>query len=63
MKKFYHILAAVLFLSILIIPTDDAPLKVYILWAVYDVCALWLVRVIWRHLDEWEPSKQHQSNI
>jgi len=53
MKHFLLILAAVLFCSVCFVPADDAPIETFILWAVYAVCMLWLVRVIWRGIQEW----------
>ncbi len=52
MKKFMSITAAVLFMTLFFVPTDDAPLKTYILWAVYDVCILWVIRLIWQRIED-----------
>lgn len=54
MKKLMSITAAVLFLTLFFVPTDDAPLKVFFLWAVYDVCIIWVIRLIWQRIGEEE---------
>ena len=52
MKKFLSILAAVLLWSVCFVPADGAPLKTYILWVVYVVCILWVVRLLWQRIEE-----------
>lgn len=53
MKHVFRIVAAVLFLSVCLVPADDAPLKTFFLWAVYAVCTLALVRlIVWRLEDD-----------
>ena len=55
MKKFFTFIAAVLFWSVcIIVPTDDAPFKTYILWLVYSACTLGLARVIMRRIEDDE---------
>lgn len=52
MKHFFSFIAAVLFLSVvLVVPADKAELKTYFLWTVYAVCILWLVNEIKNRLE------------
>lgn len=44
----------VLFWTICFVPTDDAPLSTYFLWAVYCLGILWVFKVVTKALDEWE---------
>ena len=53
MKKFYYILAGILFWTICFVPDETADLKTYFLWAVYCLCILWVVRVIHKHVGVW----------
>ncbi len=54
MKIFCSIIAALLLWSVSFVPADGAPLKTYFLWAVYAVCILWVVRLIWQRVEEEE---------
>lgn len=51
MKTFLTIVACVLFVSVLFVPTADAPLSTYILWFTWCAGALWIANLIWEEIE------------
>ena len=54
MKTLLTIISYVLFSSVFLTPTDDAPLSTYFLWIIWVISALYIVKLIWNELDKWE---------
>ncbi len=59
MKTFFYIIIGILFWTICIVPTDDAPLSTYFLWAVYCLGILCVFKVVTKALDEWEEDEKN----
>lgn len=59
MRTFIYIIIGILFWTICFVPTDDAPLSTYFLWAVYCVSILWVFKVVAKALDEWKEDEQN----
>ena len=54
MRTFINIIMGFLFWTICFVPTDDAPLSTYFLWAVYCVSIIWVFKVVAKALVEWK---------
>ena len=54
MKKFFYILAGILFWTTCFVPDETADLKTCFLYAVYAVCILWVVQLIHKGVVEME---------
>lgn len=54
MKTFLTILSVVLFLTVFMVPADDAPLSTLIPWIIWVYSILFLVRKIWNELEHWD---------
>ena len=54
MKTLLTILSYVLFSSVFFTPADDAPISTYFLYIIWVICALYIVKLIWKELDKLE---------
>lgn len=54
MKTILTIFSVVLFLTVFMVPADDAPLSTLIPWAIWVYSILFLVRKIWLELEQWD---------
>lgn len=59
MRTFVYIIIGILFWTICFVPTDDAPLSTYFIWAVYCACVIWLIKVVTTALDEWKEDEKN----
>lgn len=54
MKTFLTILSVVLFLTLFMVPADDAPFSTLIPWGIWEISILFLVSKIWKELEHWD---------
>jgi len=54
MKVLYSIIVAVLFFSILLIPSEDAPKRVFFEYALWSAGALFIISLIFKYCHEDE---------
>jgi len=52
MRLFNSIVVAVLFFSILLIPSEDAPISTFFAYALWSAGALFIINIIFRHKEE-----------
>ena len=57
MKIFTGIIVAVLFFSILLIPSEDAPMSVFFGYMIWSSCALWIIHLIFKY---WNDDKEKE---
>lgn len=54
MKTAISIFMSILFWTVCFVPSDDAPLSAFFIWAVYCVCVIIALRIVGKALEEWD---------